>query len=749
MTDLRRGGLPVTSEQAAVVDQLIEAKVCVVSAGAGSGKTHTSVAAAFEILDRRLATIDKFVLITFTNKAANELRERLQGALATRLETPDSLEYSYWRKQQALFSATFIGTIHGFCARLLRTFGYEERVAREAKVSLATSRLFEALQDAIEEYAEGENAALLDPSATWRVHNFQSLIKEIFDDIRNKNILSERLLALTEGQPDDAGKACRVQMAQLLVRVHQLYAERKEADQALDSNDLLEKTVGLLRGQSGNHICNLLTNRYQYLFIDEFQDTDRLQKQIVDVLLPILNGLLVVGDKKQSIYAFRAADVSLLDSLAIENTGRAPLRLSISRRPTVELLATQNALFASMSDRYSELGDPLQPREGTIAGTGGPPPFTYVDAGSRAVTPDRIRATAEQLRQYFTQQIYDSDGGLRPVEPADIAILVRSNPLAEKYEIDLNEALRDTGFEVRRDSGGSFFQRPEIVSTYRMLKLLLRFPNDRVLTMALDTPYLQCVDSTFHEQYVLQYKPSRGNALSDWFRTNYPDLVRSLLDLGAHARVATVPVLIAELYDRFDIRAIYLRRGDRRAVDNLDKLRELAREMFTNEQALTLRQFVNSLQRSFLSEQEETEAGQEEVEERPPYIRIMTIHQSKGLEFPIVVLPEVQARLDRDDLDPEHLIVDGFGLDLNLSQYQLDTASTSYKTHLARIRQERLAEEMRVFYVAVTRAQQCVSFIGGGPWRANEPSDENYSWRDELTRAWPRIATHGAKRRRA
>src|SRR5207249_950771 len=156
---------------------------------------------------------------------------------------------------------------------------------------------------------------------------------------------------------------------------------------------------------------------------DEFQDTDRVQKRIVDAFLGHLPGLLVVGDTKQSIYGWRSADVSLLREIAGEN-GVPVLPLSISRRPTRPLLDAQNALFDVVGTRYPDLREPLDPWDGILEPRGGIPPVTMLAVPAEGQRPARIAATAAHIRHLLTHQIEDSrTGAPRPAEQGDIALL--------------------------------------------------------------------------------------------------------------------------------------------------------------------------------------------------------------------------------------------------------------------------------------------------------------------------------------
>lgn len=168
MTEFR-GGLPVSGQQARIVDHVLDNPVTVVSAGAGSGKTHTTVAAVLQLLQERRANLDTFVLITFTNKAADSLRGRLEEVLVERgRKTPDPVARRHWRYQHERLPAAFIGTIHSFCSQLIRTFGYDERVARDASITTSNFLLSQAVTDTAEAHLNSANPLLLEPPLAWR-----------------------------------------------------------------------------------------------------------------------------------------------------------------------------------------------------------------------------------------------------------------------------------------------------------------------------------------------------------------------------------------------------------------------------------------------------------------------------------------------------------------------------------------------------------------------------------------------------
>lgn len=536
---------------------------------------------------------------------------------------------------------------------------------------------------------------------------------------------------------NNPGKRYRVALTRYVERAADLHRASKAATHTLDTHDLLRRAVELLTGPDGEHVVERLARRFTCLFVDEFQDTDGLQKQIVDALRPRMK-VLVVGDRKQSIYGFRGAR-SYLAELASE-AGVPVLPLNVSRRATPALLAVQNALFRAIGRRYPDLDEPLEPADLAAGPATGLPPLTLIRTPA-----SRLEATTAHIRALLGRPIPapDTPGGRRPLEPGDIAVVVRSNYQLREYETGLGRLL-GPDIRVRAIAGGLFYQRSEVVSTYRMLLLLLRHPDDAALAQALATPYLRDVRADRLEQRIVQSGRGDGTPLTDQFETDYPDVVRALERLRGAIPLATVPELLADLYDAFAIFGHYRTAGDDQAVENLEKLREVARGMFRNEQALTLRQFAAALGRKLLNREDEDEAPSAVAGvDRPPYIRVLTAHRAKGLEFPVVIVPEIQAAVRRSG-EPEFLVISDWGLEARLELAGGGTSeSPRYQQEHAAADRERVGEEFRVFYVALMRAQLALVLVGTTN-RPQPPDSDYYSWQDEVLAAWPQLAPLGA-----
>src|SRR4051812_10138327 len=147
---IRPGGRELNPQQRAVVEHTRTEKVTVVGAGAGSGKTFTMISTVLDLIEREEGSLDQFALITFTNHAADHLRSELERSVDALAESGNRQTRELWRQQRERLSSTYIGTLHGYCSRLLRVFGFSLRIPRSASTTLSRTLQQRALTDELE-----------------------------------------------------------------------------------------------------------------------------------------------------------------------------------------------------------------------------------------------------------------------------------------------------------------------------------------------------------------------------------------------------------------------------------------------------------------------------------------------------------------------------------------------------------------------------------------------------------------------
>lgn len=746
-------------EQARVVQEVLNQKVTVVSAGAGTGKTFTTIAAVLTLLQRAAdppISLDQFVLITFSRKAATELRLRMAAALREELDTAraadDVVGVRQWRHANERLGAAYIGTFHAFCRRLLRTYGYSEYVARESDVSfslhLRRQAFAKARQKLLEDTPESKfvRTQLFMGDQQLADYELQKLVFDIIDYVRNRNLSLDGLVALTRQRGSaDMNRYFSLAVAYATQWTLEFFDQLRRSEQQLDSYDLLDRTAKLLENAQ---VRQRVAQRYRYLFIDEFQDTDALQKKLVEQLSERLEKLVVVGDKKQSIYYFRGARHDFLEDIASAfNVSTLPLRISGRARPQV--IAVQNRLFKSMATGdagWRDLDEPLQPdpHRQRCATSNGLPPLRYISASQNRGDQDaRIAATIQEIQRL-------TDCGFAP---GDIALLFRGNASMLRYL----DALRQAGIPARSSLGESFYAQPEIVSVYRVLRCILQPDDDAALALALQTPVMRVARDVNVEKDLLQHGLARGR-LTTWFASQFAPSVQheiheKLRILRRDLLEDTVPGFLGRLYR--DLGFIEAFHGSSIAARNLDRLREIARDLVEVEEAITVEMFTDVLQTRIEQGAREEAVDPPPLQKDPklPYVQLMTVHAAKGLEFPVVIIPEVQADLVRDNenLQPDYVVqsdlsaVDAFGLDINPRLSGARQARNAFNQRERMGQRDRLEEEMRLLYVALTRTREITVLVGAGQGEPNERGNRYYSWQDEILLARDELSAVGAQ----
>jgi DNA helicase-2/ATP-dependent DNA helicase PcrA len=748
--DIPVPGGTLTDQQERILDRVRSGGLTVVSAGAGSGKTYTMIESILDLI-KDGADSSQFALVTFTNTAADELRVRLDRALRHQYETATCFRDRHrWLNQEERLSAAYIGTIHGLCSEILQRYGYAVGVPHSASRTTSVTLLEEALANTLDDAFTGREGGYLTADAsvveeiTWDAHEFLGELEEIVGECRTSDVPVVDVVSATSASSDDAGRPYRLGVAEVVAEGFVRYEAVKRVDAVVDAEDLLQLTRRLLSLPRGESVVAAVAERYRYLFVDEFQDTDPIQAAVIRKLEPALEAVLLVGDEKQAIYGFRSAQPALLFEFARAYHRRSgengsPLDLNIARRPTEMVLRVQNAFFELLSQRsasYAELAKtleasttPLRPRR--------PLPPLIVDSDKQPAN------VAAYIDAFLDCEIESKQGIRRRVAPGDIAVLVRSNWKVQNYERDVTRALTDLGRDVAvvDDTGGFFYTRPEIVSTQKLLRLLLSPTDDCILSLALETPYLREATGWSATEADMLAVSAPSGALRAWLEEQHPDVTVKVDRLAAVARAVPVIELLSHVFDEFAIRPFYEGLGHVRALENLEKLRELTRRLFREERALTLRAFTDYLGQAIVRQFREPDADTTPAgsSSRPPYVRVMTIHQAKGREFPIVLIPGAQTPLAHSERAPGFIIHDDKELDLRApTESGVDTRSSRYDAEIRRSRETLIAEEIRLLYVAMTRAEQAMVVLGGEPAPVNGPGSDFYAWKDEL---WTARAT--------
>ena len=494
-----------------------------------------------------------------------------------------------------------------------------------------------------------------------------------------------------------------------LLGVVALYEKRKAGRGLLDFLDLLlVARSALARSES---LRRHFRERYPFLIIDEFQDTDRLQMEVASLLAgERAGGLVVVGDAKQSIYRFRRAEVALFRRLSAEaagGEGRAVLHLTQNFRSRPAILRFVNRVFSEVIQESAEADQPAYEAIDPRPDVGDEPAVValrFALAGDEPLLEAEARAMAAFAAAAARGGYRVRDGdSLRPSRAGDVMVLARRLTQVRHLE----DALEAAGLRFTVEGGKSFFDRQEVHETLAVMRAI-DDPSDRVaLVAALRSSFFGVSDRD-----VVVYALGGGrlalDAPVDEEKPGAPALapaLRVLRRFHEERRHGTVPALLERLFEETRVLAALTgtRRGEAQ-IANLEKVLALAREATLVRQvsglgALTLRGFANLLAERIESAREEPDLPATRPGD-PETVRILSVHRAKGLEAPIVALfdsaDNARPNADTVPLFEEGKIAVGFRFGCQPPGWDA----------LARREESRARAELRrLLYVACTRAR--------------------------------------------
>ncbi len=646
-----------------------------VVAGAGSGKTRVLTHRIAHLIRDRGVAPQEILAITFTNKAADEMRLRVGALVGDRLVgvgRDDQGNPSIRR-----WGGMWVSTFHAACARLLRAeaprLGYEKSFTiYDAADSTRLVGLCLRELDIDTKRLTPRGAAHAISAAKNELVDFETYA------LRAQNWYEEKV-----------GEAYR------------RYQERLHRASAFDFDDLLVKTVELF--QLFDDVLDRYRRQFRHILVDEWQDTNRAQYEIVHLLAAEHRNLCVVGDADQSIYGFRGADIRNI--LEFERDFPDATRITLERnyRSTQTILDAANAVIANNVRRL--------------------PKNLWTDAGD-GVKVVRYLAENEQDEAAFVAEEIDRLGDQEGVKPGDCAVFYRTNAQSRVLE----EVLIRLGMPYQVIGGTRFYERREVKDLLAYLRLLVNPADDVSAKRVLNVPRRgigakseEALDRFASQEGVAFLESCRRAEENPWLGPRAVgavlDYVRTL-DLLRTWMVETSPPLREVVEQTWDRTGYLTELQAERTVEALgreENVRELAgvADDFNDLQPdATLAEFLERI--ALVSEQDSLADGDARL-------TLMTIHNAKGLEFPVVFLVGLE-----DSVFPHHRSLGD---------------------------PDQMEEERRLAYVAMTRARQRLYLTSAwsrtlfGGTNANPPSRFLKEVPGELVE--DRSAERGAASRRA
>jgi ATP-dependent helicase/nuclease subunit A len=736
-------GRELTDEQEQAVGRRTEPLL--LAAGAGSGKTSVLVERFVRAVREDGVAPAKILAITFTERAAGELRERVRrrfGELGEREAARDT-------------EAAFVSTFHGFCARLLRAHPLAARLDPEFTIldeTLADRLRGRAWASALAGFLESERKDAVDLLAAYGADRVRAMVGGTYAELRSQGMRLPRLILPTPTETQGDLDAEGVRYCELLGELLEWFGREYEAVKwgrgAVDFDDLELMARGLLDEHEG--VRKSWAERFELLMVDEFQDTNPRQLAILDALER--ENLFTVGDELQSIYGFRHADVNLFRNRREKLAERgASLSLTRNFRGRKPLLDAVNIIFgeafgagyapleAGRTGECSPGGESIvelllthkrgwEEDEGLAERLGGelPPAPLWRQAEARM-----LAARVEELVESGTARA------------GDVAVLLRAVGDLEVFE----RALQERGLSTLATVGG-FWGRQQVGDLVAYLRALANPLDELALYGTLASPLV----GVSSDGLALLGRAAKARRCSVWetlervrggvsddalHTVHMPAVDRDLLvefhvrfeaERGAASR-RTISHLIERALDQsgYIEHLLSLSWGERRLA-NVHKLLRMARRYETSE-GRNLRGFLDHVahQQGGLSG---AEPDAPVADSESDAVKLMSIHAAKGLEFGTVCIADLGRA---QNLGVPDLLVDGDRIGLRLARLDGSEASSTldFEELCEERRRAQAEEEERILYVAMTRARERLLLSGAVDlerWPERKQGAPTISW---------------------
>ena len=582
---------------------------CLVIAGAGSGKTKVLTHKIAYLIGEKQVHPWNILAITFTNKAANEMKERIENLVG-------DVAKDIW-----------MGTFHSICVRILRRF--IDRIGFDSSfIIFDTSDQKTLIKTCLKELAIDD-----------KLLNDRSVLSEI------SNAKNEML------EPDQYEMRARGDFRkEKIASVYQLYQKRLKENNAIDFDDIINYTIKIL--MENPDVLEYYSNKFNYVLVDEYQDTNKSQFTLVTLLASKNGNITVVGDNDQGIYSFRGADISNILNFERDFPGTKIIKLEQNYRCTGNILKAANSVIKNNEVKYKkELW--TQNEQGHL-------PRVYLADNEY----DEASYLVSEIEHLKREEYYSY---------SDFAVLYRMNTQSRAIE----DILRRENIPYKIIGGLKFYERKEIKDLIAYLRLIQNSADNLSLKRIINEPKrgigktsLDKVEQLSNDSGKSMYeiiKHADEYALNRVF-LNSREFINSIEELKAKKDDLKISELVTTTLKKTGYMKALENENTTEAenrIANLEEFLTVAIEFEEEFAENTLSEFLEGITLS---------SDLDNLEEEQDMVTLMTLHSAKGLEFPVVFLVGME---------------DGI-----------------FPGHQSMMEPQELEEERRLCYVGITRAKE-------------------------------------------
>ena len=582
---------------------------CLVIAGAGSGKTKVLTHKIAYLMKEKYVKPWNILAITFTNKAANEMKERVEKLVGDAAK-------DMW-----------IGTFHSICVRILRK--YIDRIGFDHSFLIFDT--------------SDQRTLIKECMKTLKIDDKMFTDRSVLAEISNgKNEMLEPKAYQTKYAGD--------YRKEVIGRIYELYQQRLKENNAIDFDDIINDTIKILT--ENPDALDYYTSKFQYVLVDEYQDTNKAQFTLVTLLASKYGNITVVGDNDQGIYSFRGADITNILNFEKDFPGTKIIKLEQNYRCTGNILKAANAVIKHNENKYEK-------KLWTENEEGALPIIHKADDEY-----DEGRYIVEEINHLRREEYF---------KYSDFTILYRMNSQSRAIE----EILNREGIPYKIVGGLKFYERKEIKDIISYLRLIYNFSDNISLKRIINEPKRGIGKTSIDN--IQEISEKTGLSMFDIIKhadeyglnrvkANATEFIETIEYLRSKIEELSISELIKETLNKTGyVKALELENTTEAEtrIQNLEEFLTVAIEFEEEEAENTLADFLEGITLS---------SDIDGMEDSEDSVTLMTLHSAKGLEFPVVFLVGMEEGI--------------FPGNKSIGE------------------PKELEEERRLFYVGITRAKQ-------------------------------------------
>ncbi|MCP8970936.1 UvrD-helicase domain-containing protein [Ectobacillus ponti] len=663
-----------------------------ITAGAGTGKTHVMIDRILFLLMNGGISLKHIIMITFTNASTNEMKKRLEDKFLALFKLTQNRQFLAFAEEVKDMQ---ISTIHSFARSILKQLAHEIGYGQNVQLRSFTFEKKRIIYELLDEFfAKHPIDHFL--AIELKDYEFVDAVYGMWEEMEKKSLTSGEMKQLDWGGVSGENAAVIQSVLQyIFANCEDRLDQLKQAENAITMGDLIRK-LKLFTG-SARKMGQLPKD--QFMFVDEFQDSDATQIELLASLLQYLQyRLFVVGDIKQAIYRFRGADYKSFEELQekTKETAYVQTELQLNYRSSSSLLDRMHTLFAHWNEKkwlaYEE-GDRLRSNEASQ--------FPKADWH-----------VSSSYEEDFTKALETLPG-----KGDKIAFIVRTNRHAKK----IKEYCAAKGIPTTENLDGTFFTSAPVLDFRALVEGLLYPHEPKFVLNALQTPYFGC---RIPYQALLPFGGHRERLISFLHeRTRgefkgYVSSLRTLAPLTVIQKIIFDKQLFARLPQYMEQQLQQEHGGEEPSQEAVELAalrykKNLQHLMVLLERTFSAKHVTMQMLRDWLQLQISTNRTENEpvLEQDTAQVEITTVHRSKGLEYHTVFLPITNSPFNAVEQQyfVEEASVQANQADRRKFGWKLKSYANNHFPVLKKYEDiEQFKEETRLLYVALTRAEQRV-----------------------------------------